>query len=126
MVNQLRFQYATNSSCLSVPAISLKQTVSLLIALTAALIGTTWRTETASAVDLFVSDGDVVHRFDGTTGAAILPDISQVGATGLRLNSSGTLFVGSQNSPTQVFQFDPNTATQVARAHSFPMRRITP
>lgn len=102
------------------PAIGRWHIASLLTVLTTAFIVNNWRAETASAADLFVSDGDVVHRFDATTGAPILPDILQAGATGLALNSSGNLFVGSQNSPTQVFQFDPNTAVQIGSGPFIP------
>lgn len=51
----------------------------------------------AGPVTLFVSDQatDVIHRYNATTGAQILPDIPLLGVTGLATGPSGDLFAVS-------------------------------
>lgn len=68
----------------------------------------------ADAATLFVSDGfdDVVHRFDATTGAAIMPDIPLLGVTGLATGPNGDLFAVSSN-PPQVYRYNPTTGAQI-------------
>jgi WD40 repeat protein len=67
----------------------------------------------AGPVTLFVSDADtnnngLIHRFDATTGAAILPDIALDGVTGLATGPGGDLFAVSNN-PSQVYRYNSMT-----------------
>jgi sugar lactone lactonase YvrE len=67
----------------------------------------------AGPVTLFVGDADtnnngLIHRFDATTGAAILPDIAQDSVTGLAIGPGGDLFAASINQ-AQVYRYNSMT-----------------
>src|SRR5262245_12046729 len=86
----------------------------LLLALSGSALG---------AGTLFVSDTttgptDLIHAYDATTGAAIAPDISLLGVTGLAIGPNGNLFAVTNNpgfQPDQgsVYQYNPLTHSQV-------------
>jgi sugar lactone lactonase YvrE len=76
-----------------------------------------------AAGTLFVADTttgptDLIHAFDATSGAAIAPDISLLGVTGLTIGPNGNLFAvtsnpGFQSDQGSVYQYDPVTHAKV-------------
>jgi hypothetical protein len=68
----------------------------------------------AAPMTLYVTDSDVVHAFDGTTGAPLpgFADISLSGATGLAVGPDGNLYAANTN-PAQVFRYDPATGAPI-------------
>jgi sugar lactone lactonase YvrE len=68
----------------------------------------------AGPLTLFVSDQatDVIHCYNATTGAQILPDIPLLGVTGLATGPSGDLFAVSAI-PSQVYRYDSMTGAPV-------------
>jgi hypothetical protein len=75
----------------------------------------------AGPVTLFVSDAvdNVIHRFDASTGAAILPDIPLLGVTGVATGPNGDLFAVS-NTPSQVYRYDSMTGAQIGSGPFVP------
>jgi hypothetical protein len=84
----------------------------------------TFSCQADAAGTLFVSDTtsgptDLIHAYDASTGAAIAPDISLLGVTGLTIGTSGNLFAVTNNPGFQpdfgsVYQYDPTTHAKVA------------
>ena len=61
---------------------------------------------------------DLIHAYDATSGAAIAPDISLLGVTGLTIGPNGNLFAvtsnpGFQSDQGSVYQYDPVTHAKV-------------
>ncbi|HEY2760194.1 MAG TPA: PEP-CTERM sorting domain-containing protein [Pirellulales bacterium] len=76
-----------------------------------------------AAGTFFVADSttgptDLIHAYDATTGAAIAPDISLLGVTGLTIGPNGNLFAVTNNPGFQldqgsVYQYDPVTHAKI-------------
>jgi sugar lactone lactonase YvrE len=67
----------------------------------------------AAGIQLFVTDGDAIHAFDGQTGAPTLPNIPLLGATGLAIGPNSDLFAASTIPASEIYRFDSMTGTQV-------------
>jgi sugar lactone lactonase YvrE len=71
----------------------------------------------AAPLALYVTDGDVIHGFNATTGAPLpgFADIALLGATGLAVGPDSNLYAAN-TIPSQVFRYDAATGTQIGAA----------
>src|SRR5262249_19098778 len=61
---------------------------------------------------------DLIHAYDATTGAAIAPNISLLGVTGLTVGPNGNLFAvtsnpGFQSDTGSVYQYNPTSHVKI-------------